>query len=314
MPRNRFNKLGTLFHINDNNYVTAPTHPEHDRFFKDRRLPKRVSQNIAEVEPEEFNAVVEMIILFKGRCALKQYIKNKPHKLGIKVLARAGASGIIYAYDIYVGKGTVTESSELGISGDIVLKFTGTLSSNKGFKVACDSWFASCGLVCALKLWRIHCVGTVRPNHLPGCTFKGVVSLKKERRCSFDVESEPTNKIATIKWYDNEAVHLVSFYIGVEPTGQVQRWSSTSRTHGTVEQPTIIREYNRCMEGVDLCIMLVKLCCCDIRGKRYYLRIVFHIVVVYIVNAWLLYKRHWANPACDISLLLTSECKSPRLS
>lgn len=225
----------------------------------------------------------------------KQYVKNKPHKWGIKVSARAGASGIIYAYDIYVGKGTVTEASELGISGDIVLKLTSALSPNKGFKVAFDDWFAPYGLVCALKLRGIHSVESVRPNRLPGCTFKGDVALKKEGRGSFDVKSEPKNKIAAVKWYDNKAVHLISSYVGVEPIGQVQRWSSTSRTHVTVEQPAIIREYNRFMGGVDLCDMLVELYRCDIRGKRYYLRIVFHVIDVCVVNAWLLYRRHCAQ-------------------
>lgn len=70
MPRNRFSKLRTLFHVNDNSYMTAPTHPDHERLFKVRPLLKRVSENMAKVEPEEFNAVDEMIIPFKGRCAL----------------------------------------------------------------------------------------------------------------------------------------------------------------------------------------------------------------------------------------------------
>lgn len=94
--------------------------------------------------------------------------------------------------------------------------------------------------------------GDCAPQPPTGCTFKGDAALKKEGRGSFDVKNEPTNKLTAVKWYDNKAVHLVSSYVGVEPTGQVQRWSSTSRTHATVEQPAIIREYNHYMGGVDL--------------------------------------------------------------
>jgi hypothetical protein len=45
------------------------------------------------------------------------------------------------------------------------------------------------------------------------------------------------------------------------------------------------------MGGVDLQDMLVALYRTNIRVKRYYLRIVFHLLVM-CVNAWLLYRRH----------------------
>jgi len=66
------------------------------------------------------------MIPFKGRSSLKQYIKNKPHKWGIKVFSRAGISGIVYDFEIYVGKGTTRESTDLGISGDIVIRLAPT--------------------------------------------------------------------------------------------------------------------------------------------------------------------------------------------
>lgn len=47
------------------------------------------------------------------------------------------------------------------------------------------------------------------------------------------------------------------------------------------------------MGGVDLHDMLVELYRVDIRVKRYYLRIIFHIIDMCVVNAWLLYRRHF---------------------
>lgn len=46
------------------------------------------------------------------------------------------------------------------------------------------------------------------------------------------------------------------------------------------------------MGGVDLHNMLVELYRTDIRVKRYYLRIIFHLLDMCVVNAWLLYRRH----------------------
>ena len=45
--------------------------------------------------PEEYQAIDEQIIPFKGRNALKQYIRNKPHKWGFKLFTRSGLSGIM---------------------------------------------------------------------------------------------------------------------------------------------------------------------------------------------------------------------------
>jgi hypothetical protein len=52
-------------------------------------------------------AVEELIIPFKGQSSLKQYVRNKPHKWGKKVFARAGSNGIAYDFEVYLGKGTV---------------------------------------------------------------------------------------------------------------------------------------------------------------------------------------------------------------
>ncbi|KAL1468327.1 hypothetical protein MTO96_041556 [Rhipicephalus appendiculatus] len=180
--------------------------------------------------------------------------------------ARAGASGFIYGFDVYVGKKTISQPSELGISGDIVLKLTEPLPSHKGFKVAFDNWFTSHGVIVALQEKGLLSVGTARVNRLPGCSVKTDAALKKSGRGSFDVCTEVCNNIAAVKWLDNKPVHLVSSYIGSEPVDQVQRWSATTRSHVTVQQPAIVKEYNRFMGGVDLCNMLVELYRCDIRG------------------------------------------------
>ena len=62
-----------------------------------------------EVEVEEYSSVDEPIIPIKGQSSLKQYVTNKPHKWGIKLSACTGSSGIVYDFEMYVGKGTVTK-------------------------------------------------------------------------------------------------------------------------------------------------------------------------------------------------------------
>ena len=46
------------------------------------------------------------------------------------------------------------------------------------------------------------------------------------------------------------------------------------------------------MGGVDLIDMLIYLCGIDVRSKKYYMRIIFHLIDLSLVNARLLYRRH----------------------
>lgn len=100
--------------------------------------------------PEERHSVDEQMIAFKGRSHLKQYVRNKPHKWGFKVFTRAGASGLMYDFEIYQGKGTCPETG-LGFSGDIVMALTSELPEEKNFKVYFDNWFSSLQLSVTLK-------------------------------------------------------------------------------------------------------------------------------------------------------------------
>jgi hypothetical protein len=93
---------------------------KYDKLFKVRPFVDSVKSSFRETEVEEHNSVAELIVPFKGRSSLKQYVRNKPHKRGIKVFARAGSSVIVYDFEVYVGRGTVKNVSCLGISGDSV--------------------------------------------------------------------------------------------------------------------------------------------------------------------------------------------------
>lgn len=67
-----------------------------------------VQANFLNIEEEGKYSIDEQMVPFKGKKAgsRKQYIKSKPHKLGIKVFVRSGISGIIYDFIIYAGEKT----------------------------------------------------------------------------------------------------------------------------------------------------------------------------------------------------------------
>lgn len=79
------------------------------------------------------------VIPFKGHSVLKQYMKNKPHKWGIKVFALAGAGGMLCDFEIYVFKGTTADKTDLGIFSDVVLQLAESILPNKNFKFYIDN-------------------------------------------------------------------------------------------------------------------------------------------------------------------------------
>lgn len=291
MSRNRFEALKTAFHINDNSNCKSRSDPAYDKLFKVRPLIDQLRENFLTIEPEEHNSIDEIMIPFKKRSSLKQYIKNKPHKWGIKVFSRAGISGIVYDFEIYVGKGTTRESTDLGISGDIVIRLAQHIPQNKNYKVYTDNFFSSYYLFEKMKQKGILATGTVRLNRLKGLKMLDDNSLKQQGRGSFDFYTENHNNIIAVKWYDNKSVSLILSFIGVHPVEQVNRWSLSQKKYVTVDRPQIVKNYNLHMGGVDLNDMLVALYRTNIGVKRYYLRIVFHLMDISIVNAWLLYRR-----------------------
>ncbi|KAL4131527.1 hypothetical protein QTP88_008822 [Uroleucon formosanum] len=238
MSRNRFDNLRTNFHISDNDLMLPRDNPLHDKLFKIRPFISSVQNNFKKIQAEEFCAIDEIIIPFKGRSQMKQYNQNKPHKWGIKVFAIASISGFIHDFEIYVGKGTLPATRlGLGISGNVVIRLLESVPKFKNYKVATDNWFNSYNLQCHLKFSGMLGIGIVRTNRLSGCTFKNEKDIKKSGRGTFDTKVDTTNKIVATKWYDNKFVHVVSNYKGIHPLDEVERWSTAKKERVVVPRP-----------------------------------------------------------------------------
>lgn len=136
MSRNRFDCLRANIHVNDNSKMLPREHPDHDKLFKIRPFINAIRENMKKIKVEEFTAVDEIIIPFKGRSIMKQYNKNKPHKWGIKMFAIASSHGLVHDFEIYVGKGTLPPSEHgLGISGDVVMRLVDCVPRHDNYKV-----------------------------------------------------------------------------------------------------------------------------------------------------------------------------------
>ena len=291
MTRQRFEKLKQCLHFNN---AEQPKKGDinYDKLHKIRPLLNILKENFSKLPQEEHQSVDEQIIAFKGRSSYKQYLPAKPHKWGLKMFTRAGISGLVYDFTMYVGEGTCP-SYGLGLSSDVVLYLAKGLPKDKNFKLYFDNWFTSVSLLISLKEMGIFATRTVRRNRIRNCELLSDAELKKRGRGSYDMKCEINNNIICVKWFDNKSVQLISSCEDYQPTGICKRWSPKDKTYIDVERPAIVASYNRGMGGVDLADMLMELYKINHRSKKWYIRIFYWCLGTSVTNAWLLYRKHF---------------------
>ncbi|CAF4020199.1 unnamed protein product [Rotaria sp. Silwood2] len=308
MSRDRFLELKKYLHVTDNSIQQNRTDANFDKAHKVRPLLNIVKENFRIIPKEEKLSVDEQIIPFKGRSIMKQHMPKKPNRWGYKMFLLAGGkSGICYDFIFYTGKGN---QQQHGFCTDIVLDVCETVPRFANHKVYFDNYFTTIRLQVELKKLGIFAIGTIRPNRLIDLNIKNAKDLSREGRGAMDhrVTEVEGVELCVTRWYDNNAVNCLSTLYGCEPTDSVQRWSSKQKNHIQIRRPQVIKAYNEHMGGVDLIDMLISLYRINVGSKKYYIKIVFHLIDLSVVNAWLLYRRHCLQlnlPKKDIMSLLT---------
>lgn len=86
------------------------------------------------IPPEEHNSVDELMVSFKGKSPIKQYIymQNQTHGGSRCGEMPAYISGILYDFYVYQGP-SKANPTELGVGGDIVMKLTESLEGGRNF-------------------------------------------------------------------------------------------------------------------------------------------------------------------------------------
>ncbi|XP_046395761.1 piggyBac transposable element-derived protein 3-like [Ischnura elegans] len=184
MTKNRFFKLWNHLHLVNN--------LEHDKSCKDRLFKVRpifqaVQKRCKELDLEQKLCVDEQMVPFKGTLSVKQYIKGKPYKWGVKIFMLCGESGLCYDFIIYQGKTTEIEEGlqkTFGFGGAVVLHLSERIyeTGNQNHQLYFDNYFTNFNMLQALKHKNILAAGTARANRLskpPTMTDKEV--LKQER-------------------------------------------------------------------------------------------------------------------------------------
>lgn len=289
---NRFFKLRQTLHLVD---ITARPEGNQDRLWKVRHLYDSIRKRCQELSLETNLCVDEQMVPFKGRINIKQYMKNKPTKWGIKIFVLAGQSGIIYDFLIYQGSTTELNPvyGSFGQGAGIIMQLSERITEeNHGLYF--DNYFSSYNLFEFLMSKSIFAIGTIRVNRFFHPKLPSDKNLKKKGRGSSSIALSRDGIVLT-KWYDNKAVITGSNFVGIGQEDQCTRWDKAKKTHIQVSRPESIRLYNQNMGGVDKIDFLLSIYRSYIRTRKWTVRMICHAIDMALVNSWLEYKQQAEN-------------------
>ena len=143
MTRTRFRALMALLHV-----VDPATEDPGDKLRKvESFIDYFKSTCLALYQPRQQMAIEEHMVKSRHRSGIRQYIKDKPTKWGIKLRVLADTSnGYTVDFNVYIGKAAGTDVSEHGLGYDVVVTLMQNFF-NQGYHLYIDNFYTSTVLV-----------------------------------------------------------------------------------------------------------------------------------------------------------------------
>ena len=250
MPRNRFLEIWNNLHLCNNTKMPRPGEQGYDKLFKVREFLDDLNTNFrVNYNLHREQAVDQVMINYKGRTSLKQYMPMKPIKRGIKMWCRADSTnGCLCEFDIYTGKSQQGLHHGLGYS--VVTKLCQNVQG-KWYAIFCENFFTSYKLLEDLYDNKILCCGTLRSGRkeFPACLYDKA-AIKRMKRG--DVVWRMKGPVLALTWMDKKAVHAAGTFTQA-PSQQLPEVNRKQKD-GTIQKiacPELVSSYNKYMGGVD---------------------------------------------------------------
>ena len=152
----------------------------------------------------------------------------------------------------------------------------------QGYHLFMDNYYSSPKLYVDLKDLIVGATGTLRANR------KGVPQAIKDKHVDKNNTYTMKNRDLIItKYHDRKIVYLMSIVEKAEavPSGKVN-----PRNGDPVLRPSVVLSYDKFMGGVDRSDQMVSYATFNSRTLKWWKRVIFHVISLSILNAYLLYK------------------------
>ena len=282
MTRDRFFALWTFLHVMDEEDTEID---KTDKIYKVRPFLEHLLPKFRHYyRPKQYLSLDEGMIPTKNRLAIKQYLKDKPTKWGIKsFLLCEGDTGYIVNADIYTGA-VPMPVPELGAVGNTVIRLLTCGMENQSHVLAMDRYYNSVTLSkYALTELQTGIVGTLMQNrkHFP-------VSLKSVKKLARgDSRYLCKNSVTCMVWQDKKPITFISNFHDPEQTGVATRRNKDG-TLLEITMPQLVKDYNLYMGGCDKNDQMTRLH----RSRRHYRwprRLFIKIFMWACYNSYVLY-------------------------
>ena len=247
MSSKRFCTLRSMLHFNNNEEARSST----DRFFKIRPIFCSITRQFLQVMATPTQSIDEVMVVYKGTTG---------DKWGYKLFCRVSIDGFIHDILMYQGDPTFTshhtpltqEESVLPVSSQTVVALAKTIKNPQNSSIYANNYFTSMNLMEYLKK-DLGCryVRIARVNRIGNAPLKPKKEMEKKTVLRGEYEYCSANNILALHWRDNDVVTVLSSDAGLEPVHTIKRYDRISKKKVVVNCPSVIKEYNKKMGGID---------------------------------------------------------------
>ena len=246
MPREKFVKIKKYIR-----FYKLEDEDKDDKVWKVRHLYDLFRENCMRYRSFDFFlSIHEVMVQYFGRFSIKQCIRNKPIRFGIKLWALCSFSGYIYDLDIYTDKcGTDARNplSSVGLGSRVVVKILQNLLEKtereklKKYHLFFDNFFTSPNLRIHLEKIGLAATGTVLQNRV-----KAKIDMPKKVAKGTTISLHHGNsKLNYITVMDSKPISVLSTEYGDKPKVEMERWHYKSKQH--IPFPQEFFKYNTYM-------------------------------------------------------------------
>ena len=227
----------------------------------------------------------EQLLAFRGRCAFRMYIPNKPAKYGIKLFMVCDAEKLYCLYAIpYLGKES-TARVTLNKGQYFSMKLLNDGNLIEAGRISCaDNWFLSLNLATAMLREEMHLVGTIRPKaYMPMETVKNMRMGVKEAVAYFHHEKK-VNMVSK-KTKKKHVTFLTTIH--------------NKFTYVENMKTEVNMFYNAAKGGVDAFDMMCAATSTNRKTERWPQCVFYGLLNIIMNNSWVIYKSRPENKRAE---------------